>query len=187
MTQLDSFEDPALPGLADRLAGNRPPSWSPSPADPTVWPCCAVYLALQPDRERIVAAHFNHRLRGAAADADQQFVQQTCQSLNVHCLLGDADPVAYPQARAGTGLESAARQLRYRFLIETAEQSGARYVATGHTADDQAETVLHHVLRGTGLAGLAGIPAIRRASEAVTLVRPLLSFSRRNPAIPGAS
>src|SRR5690606_27803608 len=60
----------------------------------------------------------------------------------------------------------------------TAEQLGARYVAAGHTADDQAETVLHHVLRGTGLAGLAGIRPTRLLSPAVTLIRPLLDVSR---------
>ena len=72
------------------------------------------------------------------------------------------------------GIEAAARDARYRFLLTTAEQIGARYVVTGHTADDQAETVLHHLLRGSGLAGLAGIPRARVLSPAVTLLRPML-------------
>ncbi len=82
------------------------------------------------------------------------------------------------EKRPGVGWEAAARQMRYEFLIETARQRGARLIATGHTADDQVETVLHHVLRGTGLAGLSGIHAIRKASEAVTIIRPLLDLSR---------
>lgn len=135
-------------------------------------------VALQPDRRRIRAAHFHHGLRGPAADADQQFVQQTCRALNVPCDVGQAVPDVYATHQPGAGWESAARRLRYQFLIQTAEQSGARYLATGHTADDQAETVLHHALRGTGLTGLSGIPRIRRASEAVTIIRPLLSVWR---------
>ncbi len=135
-------------------------------------------IALQPDRPRIRVAHFQHGLRGHAANADQQFVQQTCQTLNVSCEVGHAARDEYAAHQPGTGWESAARKLRYRFLIQAAERSGARYVATGHTADDQAETVLHHVLRGTGLSGLGGIPRVRRASEAVTIIRPLLSVSR---------
>lgn len=137
-------------------------------------------LALQPDHSRIAVAHFNHRLRGDDALADQQFVQQLCRSWNVDCAVGSAEPAAITTARTNIGLESAARQLRYRFLIEAAEQQGARYLVTGHSADDQAETVLHHVLRGTGLAGLAGMAAVRPVSPAVTLVRPLLAFSRED-------
>jgi tRNA(Ile)-lysidine synthase len=68
--------------------------------------------------------------------------------------------------------------MRYEFLAQTADRIGARYVATAHTADDQAETVLMNILRGTGLAGLAGIPRVRPLTEAATLIRPLLSISR---------
>ena len=79
----------------------------------------------------------------------------------------------------GDGLEAAAHLARYRFLRETAERLGARYVVTAHTADDQVETVLHHVLRGTGLAGLAGMQKERALGPAVSLVRPLLVATRR--------
>ena len=68
----------------------------------------------------------------------------------------------------------------YAFLLDAAHRHGARYVAVGHTANDQAETILFRLLRGTGLSGLAGMPAHRPLSEAVTLVRPLLSV-RRSP------
>jgi tRNA(Ile)-lysidine synthase len=68
--------------------------------------------------------------------------------------------------------------LRYAFFDQAANQTGARYVATAHTADDQVETVVHNILRGTGLAGLAGIPKLRQLTPAVTLIRPLLDVTR---------
>jgi len=88
-----------------------------------------------------------------------------------------ADPAELTRA-GGDGLEAAARSARYEFLTRAAEQSGARYVATAHTADDQAETIMHRIVRGTGLVGLAGIPSARVLSPAVTLVRPILDFRR---------
>jgi tRNA(Ile)-lysidine synthase len=140
-----------------------------------------------PGPGRIIAAHYNHRLRGEASAGDAQFVQQTCQSLEVPLELGSAEePLADfdPSRRtdAGTnpyaGLEAAARAARYEFLTATAARVGARYVATAHTADDQAETILQRILRGTGLAGLVGIPFTRRLSAASTVIRPLLTVSR---------
>jgi tRNA(Ile)-lysidine synthase len=84
---------------------------------------------------------------------------------------------ALAEAR-GDGVEEAAREERYRLLTEMAEEAGARYVATAHTRDDQAETVLFRFLRGSGLRGLSGMHAKRVLSDSVTLVRPLLGFSR---------
>jgi tRNA(Ile)-lysidine synthase len=75
-------------------------------------------------------------------------------------------------------LEAAARRARYQFLADTAAKVGARYVAVAHTADDQAETILHRILRGTGVGGLAGMRRVRPLSEATTLIRPLLNFRR---------
>jgi len=126
---------------------------------------------------RLVLAHFNHRLRGAESDADQQFVEQLAHQLGLAIIVRT---VATDLAASGSGegVEGAARQARYEFLIHAAGQAGARYVATAHTADDQVETILFNILRGTGLSGLAGIPRIRRLSEAATLVRPLLGVSR---------
>ena len=74
--------------------------------------------------------------------------------------------------------EATARTARYAFLQETAERFGARYVVTGHTADDQAETILHRIVRGTGIAGLAGMARVRPLGPAATLIRPLLDFRR---------
>lgn len=125
---------------------------------------------------RLVAAHFNHGTRGAEAAADEALVLRTCRELQVTCELGRAAEGAFD--RTPDGFEQAARTARYRFLEETAARLGARYIVTGHTADDQAETILHRILRGTGLAGLAGIPATRAISPLTTIVRPLLGVRR---------
>src|SRR5262245_58498488 len=127
---------------------------------------------------RLVAAHFNHRLRGSESDQDQAFALELAGRLGVECIVGAAagDLAA---AGGGQGLEGAARQARYEFLARAADQCGARYVATAHTADDQVETILHHILRGTGLAGLAGIPRTRPLTTAATLIRPLLAVTRQ--------
>jgi tRNA(Ile)-lysidine synthase len=125
---------------------------------------------------RIVVGHFNHRLR-PQADDDAIFVTALAKRLSLPLELGEAD-VATLAADRGDGIEAAARDARYAFLRQVAEFKGARYVVTGHTADDQVETVLFNVLRGTGLAGLAGIPRVRQLGPAVTLIRPLLAVRR---------
>lgn len=136
---------------------------------------------------RIVAAHFNHRLRGAASEGDALFVAQFCESLAVPLELGVAEqPLVDIEKQAETsddsnpypGLEESARAARYEFLKATAARLGARYVVTAHTADDQAETILQRILRGTGLPGLAGIPFARQLNKATTVVRPLLAVTR---------
>jgi tRNA(Ile)-lysidine synthase len=127
---------------------------------------------------RLVAAHFNHRLRGSESEQDQAFVEELSREVGVECIVGAA-AADLAAAHGGQGLEGAARQVRYEFLARAADQCGARYVATAHTADDQAETILHHILRGTGLAGLAGIPRTRPLTPAATLIRPLLAVTRQ--------
>jgi tRNA(Ile)-lysidine synthase len=124
---------------------------------------------------RIIAAHFNHRLRGAESAADEAFVRRFAEGLNLPLEVGSGD---VPTDSTGDGLEAAARAARYAFLTATAHCVGARYVVTAHTADDQVETVLHRILRGTGIGGLAGIPRARELSPAVALVRPLLAVTR---------
>jgi len=125
--------------------------------------------------DRLAVAHFNHGLRGDESDSDQRFVKELCRRLGIDCLVGaPAQQLVAPRDQA----EAASRAARYAFLQHTAEQLGARYVATAHTADDQAETVLHHIIRGTGLSGLAGIPRVRALSPAVSVVRPMLATSR---------
>ncbi len=126
---------------------------------------------------RLVAAHFNHRLRGDEADADERFVVDLCRQAGLPSEVGRAT-AAQLEAAAGDGLEAAAREARYAFLQQTAARLGARYVATAHTADDQAETILHRAVRGTGVAGLAGMTRVRPLGPAAVLIRPLLGFRR---------
>lgn len=122
---------------------------------------------------QIFVAHLNHGLRGAHADADAAWVDWLCGQLGVKCEVERADVAALADQQ-GDGWEAAARNARYDFLIRTAKRLGARFVATAHNSDDQVETVLHRILRGTGLTGLAGIPMTRAFSPIVVLVRPLL-------------
>lgn len=126
---------------------------------------------------RLFVAHLNHALRGAEADADQAWLETLCRRLNAPLESGRTD-VAEIAENEGDGWEAAARTARYDFLRGVAERLGARFVAVAHTADDQVETVLHRIVRGTGLAGLAGIPRVRPLAPSVTLVRPLLDVPR---------
>jgi tRNA(Ile)-lysidine synthase len=130
-----------------------------------------------PGDGRLVVAHYNHRLRGAESDADQSFVGVLAKRLGLE-LITDSSPSLPLSPSPPLASESALRDERYAFLRRAANQCGARYVATAHTADDQVETVLMNMLRGTGLAGLAGIPRVRALYEGVALVRPLLDATR---------
>lgn len=130
--------------------------------------------ALTPQSERLRLAHFHHGLRGADADADQQFVVELGRQLGLEVEVGRASATMSGDSAAEEDLRTA----RYEFLTTAARRWGARYLVTAHTADDQAETILHHVLRGTGLAGLAGVPRLRSLGNDLTLVRPLLGLRR---------
>ncbi len=114
------------------------------------------------------AAHFHHGLRGPAADRDAAFVKDLCGMLGVPLVTERGDVRGYAAAHR-MGVEEAARVMRYAFLERTADALGAAVIATAHTADDNAETVLMHLTRGAGLAGLGGIPPVRGR-----IVRPLL-------------
>lgn len=126
---------------------------------------------------RLILAHFNHRLRGEESDADQRFVEVLASELGCE-ILAESAPSSSLVPEPSLVPEAALRDLRYAFLKRAADRSGARYVATAHTADDQVETVLFNILRGTGLAGLAGIPRVRAFTQAATIVRPLLDVTR---------
>jgi tRNA(Ile)-lysidine synthase len=128
---------------------------------------------------RLLVAHLNHGLRSAESEADAIWLKSLCQSLNVPIEVGAAD-IASLVERDGDGWETAARRARYEFLRQTAEQFGARFVAVAHTADDQVETVLHRILRGTGIAGLAGMYRARPLSSSVALIRPMLEVRRQD-------
>lgn len=123
------------------------------------------------------AAHLNHQLRGAAAEQDAKWVEALCHQLSVPAMIGAAD-VAGIAAATGRGIEETARDERYRFLLRVAREFQCEAVAVAHTADDQAETILHHIVRGTGLTGLSGIPRERELAPGIRLVRPLIDASR---------
>lgn len=120
---------------------------------------------------RVAAAHFNHRLR-SAADRDEKFVRNWCREKHIPLTCGAGDVKALA-AREGLGIEDAARKLRYAFLEAAARDMGAARIAAAHHREDNAETVLLHLLRGTGLQGLCGIAPVRGK-----IVRPLLEASR---------
>jgi len=123
----------------------------------------------------LIAAHFNHRLR-SGSDQDAEFVANLSQQLHVAFELGVANRDL--TAESAGSIEDAARDVRYEFLTKVARQAGARYIVTAHTADDQTETILHRIVRGTGIRGLGGIRPSRELAPGITLVRPLLSFRR---------
>ena len=123
---------------------------------------------------RLVIAHADHGLRQESA-ADQEFVRELAGRLGVGFVCRRLEVAA---AGGGEGLEGRARRLRYEFLAEAAHRAGARHVMVAHTADDQAETILHRVLRGTGVAGLAGMRRSRPLADGVALLRPLLDVPR---------
>lgn len=129
-------------------------------------------------RHALHVAHLDHQLRGQAARDDANWVAQVCRQLDVPCEIGHVD-VAAIAAADGCGIEETARNERYRFLEATALALDCQAIALAHTADDQAETILHHILRGTGLSGLRGIPRERSLPSQVRLVRPLLDLDRR--------
>ncbi len=127
---------------------------------------------------RLSACHVDHRLRPCSG-SDAKFARRRAESLGIGFALRSED-VGEAAAREGRCIEDAARQVRYRLLEEAARSAGARFVATGHNLDDQAETVLMRILRGTGIAGLSGIKPLRPIlpGSAITLLRPLLDVSR---------
>jgi tRNA(Ile)-lysidine synthase len=144
----------------------------------------ALLLALvRLGRSPLVVAHLNHQLRGAESDADEAFVRelhaqlspQVAGSIHLCCARQD---MASEAATRGENLESTAREARYRWLTDVAREHRLTVVATGHTADDQAETVLHRLLRGAGLQGLRGIAECRPLADGITLVRPMLDVTR---------
>jgi tRNA(Ile)-lysidine synthase len=129
---------------------------------------------------RLHVAHVNHTLRGEEAEEDAAFVQAAADSLGLPCSMSKVDVAAKADREPGS-IEEIGRRERYAFFEKVCLQVDAGVVAVGHHADDNAETILHRVLRGTGLRGLSGIPRSRRISPAsqVRVVRPLLRHTSR--------
>lgn len=135
---------------------------------------------------QLAAAHYNHRLRGLESDRDATFVDQfvhlCCgqqRQLDGSFLPGVAlymasGDVAGQARLRGTGIEETARDMRYAFLKQAAEEAGADFIATAHTANDNVETILFQLARGSGLRGLGGIPPMRER-----IIRPLLTVNRQ--------
>ena len=125
----------------------------------------ALYLLKEKLDIRLSAAHFNHHLRGAESDRDEAFVREFCHRYDIPLSVGGGEIIPGKK-----GLEAAARDARYGFL-----RSLPGKIATAHTADDNAETVLMHLVRGTGLKGLGGIAPVNGA-----VIRPMLTCTRQD-------
>ncbi len=124
-------------------------------------------------RLRLTAVHFNYGLRGHESDEDQAFVMSLCDVLKVPLRCVPLDVRTRPQR---VSLQAQARDVRYRAMTRLAEDVGADRIAVGHTADDQAETILLWMLRGAGITGLAGMPVQRDG----IIIRPLYEVRRRD-------
>ena len=127
-------------------------------------------------RERIVVAHVDHSLRKESTD-DSAFVRRHSARLGLQCEVLTI-PAGQLTGEAGQSIEEAARKARYAFLATTANKYKLQNVVTAHHMDDQAETVLHNILRGTGLRGLRGMQTIRELNDGIQLIRPMLNFRR---------
>ena len=133
---------------------------------------CLAHQRREQDGLRLAAAHFHHGIRGAEADGDLAFCRSLCVRLGVDLIEGYADVPALSRNRR-LGLETAAREARYAFLEEARARCGADWIALAHHLDDQAETLLMHLLRGAGPEGACGMA--RRAGR---LYRPLLDVPK---------
>lgn len=183
--KLGKKKKPNSPVLTTRLLQALQRSWMLLPGERV---CVAVsggadsvalLLLLMELREKqgiaLSVAHFNHQLRGKASDADEFFVRKLAARLDLPFHSDHAD-VAAQAKRERANLEDTARRARYSFFARLIEEGHAMRIAVAHTADDQAETVLAHILRGTGLAGLGGIFPVAPGN----IVRPLLKIRRQN-------
>ena len=145
-------------------------------------------------------AHLNHQLRGVESEADAEYVSNLAGSLGIPITVDRQDVAAYRVER-NCSIEEAARELRYTFLARVAREVGARRIAIGHTRDDQVETILMHILRGTGITGLCGLApcsplaydsqgmslrasprSLRAKRSNLLVIRPLLDITREETA-----
>lgn len=126
-------------------------------------------------------AHLNHKLRGAESDEDSEYVKQIAHQLDMPVLIKETD-IKRVSKESRLSIEEAARIERYSFLKSCANSVGASHVAVAHTADDNIETMLHRIIRGTGIIGLRGIAPKRPISQgsAISLIRPFLRLWKRD-------
>ena len=136
---------------------------------------CLLHLMKSRETElgiEVFAAHYEHGLRGEESLRDCAFVENWCREKGILCVSEHGDVRAFAKGKS-MGLEEAARELRYAFLQKTAAELGCTRIATAHNADDNAETLLFNLCRGSGAAGLRGIPPVRG-----NIIRPLLRCTR---------
>ena len=133
---------------------------------------CLLHLLSAREDLTVLAAHYEHGLRGEESLRDADFVAAWCAQRGIPCTVEHGDAAAYARDH-GMGIEEAARELRYAFLERTADALNCDRIATAHNADDNAETLLLNLCRGAGTAGLRGIPPRRGR-----IVRPLLDCTR---------
>ena len=150
---------------------------------------CALAIGLAGLRDRkktsngFTIGHFNHKLRGEESDADAGFVEELAKTLGVKFVSGESERGLLKEGN----LEQNARKARYRFLTETATELDCFAVLTAHTQNDQAETLLFNLIRGSGIEGLSGMRTVRKffddkgleSENKLLLVRPLLSWAKR--------
>ena len=131
-------------------------------------------------RRLVVAAHLHHGIRGEEADRDLTFCEKVCKELGVELICGRVDIPALA-SESGESLETAARRVRYDFLKRIMDERGIPSLLTAHHADDNLETVLERLLRGSGTRGMGGIPPTRPLEDSentlATLYRPLLGWT----------
>lgn len=152
-------------------------------ADSTALACALAALRRRTPGGPLILAHVNHQLRGAESDNDEAFVRhlhahlvaQGTPDLRLHCQRIDVNAAAQAEC---ANQEAVARRLRYHALATVAKEKEICLVATAHTANDQAETVLHRLLRGTGWRGLRGIARRRPLDDEIEVIRPLLNVGR---------
>ena len=125
----------------------------------------------------LAVAHLNHMLRGKEADRDARFVRKMADDLSLPFIIEEVNVKNIAKARK-MSIEEAAREARYDFYSRAAAKFGAARIATGHTLDDQAETILMRLLKGSGSLGLSGIP-YKRKSGNILVIRPLLDVTRK--------
>ncbi len=148
---------------------------------------CLLHILVKLQEEldiKLHVAHLNHQLRAAESEADARYVSDLAHQLGIPATIEQRDVKAY-QAQQHISLEEAAREVRYTFLAQAAKSIGANQVAVGHTTDDHIETILMHLIRGTGTRGLRGLQPSSRwqsSGDSLTIIRPLLPVSRQETA-----
>ncbi len=125
----------------------------------------------------LYAGHVNHMLRGKESSRDEREAKRRCEELKIPCSVIRKN--VKKLKKRGESIEEAARRVRYEALTKIAKAFGANKIAFGHNRDDQVETILLRILRGTGEDGLSGIPPVRNLNSNIKIIRPLIEIERK--------